>query len=128
MSFNTDIKKPKLVENKLIKYYNEKNRQKEVKLKIEQDELLQKQLEEQINNIPPEPIYKKILNPLWEFIKENYGFFIIVTLISILLYVRYIEVSIRKERMKKVIDQINKQNELDQTQIENEVTLDTFNF
>jgi replicative superfamily II helicase len=73
-------------------------------------------------------IYKKVLSPLWEFIKENYGFFIIVTLISILLYVRYIEVSIRKERMKKVIDQINTQNELDQSQIENEVTLDTFNF
>jgi len=30
--------------------------------------------------------------------------------------------------MKKVIDQINTQNELDQSQIENEVTLDTFNF
>jgi hypothetical protein len=126
MSFNTDIKKPKLVENKLIKYYNDKNRQKELKLKIEQEDILKKQLEEQANNIPPEPIYKKVLNPLWEFIKENYGFFIIVTLISILLYVRYIEVSRKKERMKNVIDQINKQNEIEE--IENEVTLDTTNF
>jgi hypothetical protein len=126
MSFNTDIKKPKLVENKLIKYYNDKNRQKELKLKIEQEDILKKQLEEQSNNTPPEPIYKKVLNPLWEFIKENYGFFIIVTLISILLYVRYIEVSRKKERMKNVIDQINKQNEIEE--IENEVTLDTTNF
>ncbi len=126
MSFNMEIKKPKLVENKLIKYYNEKSRQKELKLKIAQEELLKKQLEEQANNIPPEPIYKKVLNPIWEFIKENYGFFIVITLISILLYVRYIEVSRRKERMKNVIDQINKQNEKEQ--IENEVTLDTSHF
>ena len=126
MSFSTEIKKPKLVENKLIKYYNGRNRQKELKLKITQDELLKKQLEEQANNIPPEPIYKKVLNPMWDFIKENYGFFIIITLISSLLYVRYIEVSRRKERMKNVIDEINKQNEKEQ--IENEVTLDTSNF
>ena len=124
MSFSTEIKKPKLVENKLIKYYNDKNRQKELKIKINQEEVQKKQIEQEANNIPVEPIYKKILNPVWEFIKENYGFFIIVTLISILLYVRYIEVCRRKNKMKIVIDQINKQNEVAET----EVSLNTYNF
>jgi hypothetical protein len=124
MSFSTEIKKPKLVENKLIKYYNDKNRQKELKIKINQEEVQKKQIEQEANNIPVEPIYKKILNPVWEFIKENYGFFIVVTLISILLYVRYIEVCRRKNKMKIVIDQINKQNEVAET----EVSLNTYNF
>ena len=124
MSFSTEIKKPKLVENKLIKYYNDKNRQKELKIKINQEEVQKKQIQQEANNIPVEPIYKKILNPVWEFIKENYGFFIVVTLISILLYVRYIEVCRRKNKMKIVIDQINKQNEVAET----EVSLNTYNF
>jgi len=37
MSFNTDIKKPKLVENKLIKYYNDKKNQRELKIKIAEE-------------------------------------------------------------------------------------------
>jgi hypothetical protein len=123
MSFNKDIKKPKLVENKLIKYYNDKKSQKELKIKLVEEELQKKKLELEINNIPVEPIYKKILNQVYEFIKEYYGFFIIITLISILLYVRYIEVCNRKKKMKDVIDQINKQNEID-----NEVNLKTVDF
>lgn len=126
MSFNKEIKKPKLVENKLIKYYNDKNRQKELKLKIAEEEVQKQQLEQEANNIPVEPVYKKLLNPVWEFIKENYGFFIIITLISILLYVRYIEVCRRKNKMKIVIDQINKQNEKEE--FENEILLNTSNF
>ncbi len=123
MSFNKDIKKPKLVENKLIKYYNDKKSQKKLKIKIIEEELQKKKLELEVNNIPVEPIYKKILNPVYELIKEYYGFFIIITLISILLYVRYIEVCKRKIKMKDIIDQINKQNE-----INNEVNLKTDDF
>ncbi len=126
MSFNADIKKPKLVENKLKRYYNEKNRQRELKEKIAQEEFIKKQVEEQASIIPEEPMYKKVLNPVWEFIKDNYGFFIIITLISILLYVRYIEVNRKKERMKNVIEQLNKENEIEQ--IENEISLSTTNF
>lgn len=123
MSFNKDIKKPKLVENKLIKYYNDKKSQKKLKIKLIEEELQKKKLELEVNNIPVEPIYKKILNPVYELIKEYYGFFIIITLISILLYVRYIEVCKRKNKMKDIIDQINKQNE-----INNEVSLKTDDF
>ena len=43
MSFNTEIKKPKLVENKLIKYFNEKKNQKELKIKLA-EEVLQKKI------------------------------------------------------------------------------------
>ena len=111
MSFNIDIKNPKLVENKLIKYYNDKKSQKELKIKLVEEELQKKNLEIDANNIPVEPIYKKLLNPVWMFIKENYGFFIIITLILILLYVRYIEVCKRKNKMKDIIDEINKQNQ-----------------
>jgi hypothetical protein len=123
MSFNINIKKPKLVENKLIKYYNDKKSQKELRIKLIEEELQKKNLEIDVNNIPVEPIYKKILNPVYELIKEYYGFFIIITLISILLYVRYIEVCKRKNKMKDIIDQINKQNE-----INNEVNLKTDDF
>jgi len=109
MSFNTDIKKPKLVENKLIKYYNDKKNQRELKIKIAEEELQKKNIEIKINTIPNRPIYKKLLDHLWKFIKQNYGFFIIIILILILLYIRYIEVCNRKNKMKDIIDQINKQ-------------------
>lgn len=121
MSFNTDIKKPKLVENKVIKYYNQKKNMKELKLKIAEEEIQKKNLEIEANNLPIEPSYKKILNPVLQFVKENYGFFIIITLILILLYVRYIEVCKRKNKMKDIIKNINNQNEL-------ETTLETKNF
>lgn len=121
MSFNTDIKKPKLVENKVIKYYNNKKNQKELKIKLA-EEIQKKNLEIESKNIPVEPVYKKLLNPVWEFIRENYGFFIIIILILILLYVRYIEVCKRKNKMKDVIKQINDKNQLE------EINLKTIDF
>jgi hypothetical protein len=99
MSFDGYIRKPKLIENKIVKYYNAKNKQ---------NKLNQPDVNEQIIH---EPLHKKLTNLVWEFIKENYGFFIILILVIILLYVRYIEVNKRKEKMKKIIDQINYQND-----------------
>lgn len=114
MSFDIYNKKPKLVEPKLYKYYNEKIRTKELKEKMKQDEILKQQ---EIANIPviqPDTWYKKMFASIWEFIKEKYGFFLIISLISILLYVRYIEVNSRKKKMKDAIDKINKEKEIQQ--------------
>jgi hypothetical protein len=99
MSFDGYIQKPKLIETKLVKYYNAKNKQ----IKLNQPDIGSEP-------IIQEPLHKKLTNLVWEFIKENYGFFIILVLIVVLLYVRYIEVNKRKEKMKEIIDQINYQN------------------
>jgi hypothetical protein len=48
-------------------------------------------------------IFLSLKNYLIEFIKENYGFVLIITLLIILLYVRYIEVSKKKEKYKNNI-------------------------
>jgi hypothetical protein len=38
---------------------------------------------------------------------NNYGFIFIISLLIILLYVRYLEVDRRKIKMQKIIDKIN---------------------
>lgn len=114
MSFDIYNKKPKLIEPKIYKYYNEKLRTKELKEKIKQDELLKQQELANMPVIQPDPWYKKMFGSIWEFIKENYGFFLIITLISILLYVRYIEVNSRKKKMKEALGKINKEKEIQQ--------------
>jgi len=96
MSFDLNLKKPKLVEGKLVKFFNEK-------YKLQQEKILH----EQIQTLNSQPWYKLIGSYSWSFIKENYGFFILIFLILILLYVRYIEVNNRKEKMKGIINQIN---------------------
>ncbi len=114
MSFDIHNNKPKLVEPKIYKYYNEKLRTKELKNKMKQEEIIKQQEEANISVIEPDPWYKKVGESIWEFIKENYGFFLIISLISILLYVRYIEVNSRKKKMKDAIDKINKEKEIEQ--------------
>lgn len=115
MSFNS-YKKPKLVETKLSKYYINKILEKKNKINIIQDQLLNKN-EELV--IPVEDgLYKKFTTYLYErmcyicthtrqTIFDNYGFIFIMSLLIILLYVRYIEVTNRKNKMQKIINQIN---------------------
>lgn len=111
MSFDIYNKKPKLIEPKVLKYYNEKIKTKEIK---ERNKILKQQELENIPVIEPDTWYKKIVDTIWEFIKENYGFFLITTLISTLLYVRYIEVTLKKKKIKETIDKINKDKEIQQ--------------
>jgi len=101
MSFDIYNKRPKLIEPKLLKYFNDKIKNKEIK-----------ELESQ-NNLT-ETWQKKLCTNICCFIKENYGFFIIITLILLLLYVRYIEVNKRKNKVQHIIKQINKEKEIEQ--------------
>jgi hypothetical protein len=112
MSFDSYNKKPKLVETKLVKYFNDKFKQKEIKAKIEQEDLIKQGGDLKGGQNDSQPLYKKIGTNIWEFFKENYGFFILSFLIILLLYVRYIEVSRRKEKMKNIINQINEQQKI----------------
>ena len=109
MSFNS-YKKPKLVETKLSKYYiNKLHKQKNI----------QEQLNKEIELVIPaeDSLYKKIINYLYDCIIyiyiytrqsiiNNYGFIFIISLLIILLYVRYIEVDNRKIKMQKLINKI----------------------
>jgi hypothetical protein len=94
--------KPTLIEPKLLKYYYNKFRVHEQKV--------QKELTTKISEL----WYQKILRNIWDFIKENYGCFMLVTSILVLLYVRYIEVNKKKIKVKKIIDKINKEKEIKQ--------------
>lgn len=107
MSFDIYNKKPKLVESRILRHYNEKLRTKEIKEKIKQEEV-------NLASIVPDTWYKKMLKDIYQFIKDNYGFFLIIGLILLLLYVRYIEVNRRKKKMKNVIDKIQKEKEVKQ--------------
>jgi hypothetical protein len=96
---NTYYKKPKLVEPKLAKYFI--NKINEQQTKIAQEALLK---------VEEETIFKKYLMKIYDFIYNNYGFVLINSLLIILLYVRYVEVSRRKSKMKKIINQIEENN------------------
>jgi hypothetical protein len=109
MSFNS-YKKPRLVEPKLSKYYIDKNKEKELNIRIAQEEFEKQKNQMELLNQPIEPLHKKITNYIYNFIIENYGFVLIVSLLIILLYVRYIEVNKRKKQLKEAIEKINKEN------------------
>jgi predicted PurR-regulated permease PerM len=80
--------KPRLIPHKMLNYFNH--------LKEEE---IKKQQGGALNDI---------INSIKEFIKTNYGFVIIVALILVLLYVRYLEVNRRKEKIKIYIDETKK--------------------
>ena len=109
MSFNS-YRKPRLVEPKLSKYYIDKIKEKEKKSKIALEEVTKQKMELELLNQPAEPFHKKISNYIYEFIIENYGFVIMTSLLSILLYVRYIEVNKRKAQLKEVVEKMNGEN------------------
>ena len=106
MSFNS-YRKPRLVEPKLSKYYIDKIKDKELKAKIAQEEFTKQKIQMEIENQPPEPFHKQVTKYIYDFIIENYGFFIMLSLLGILLYVRYIEVNKRKAQLKEVVEKMN---------------------
>lgn len=106
MSFNS-YRKPRLVEPKLSRYYIDKIKEKELKAKVAQEEFTKQKIEMEMLNKPPEPFHKQVTNYIYEFIIDNYGFFIMLSLLGILLYVRYIEVNKRKAQLKEVVEKMN---------------------
>ena len=94
--------KPKLIESKIQKLITNKLEEKKNKIKyIKEQEIIQ------TNTIITEPKHKQILNNILKLLKKNYILLIIIILISILLYVRYIETKKRKEQLKHILEQIN---------------------
>ena len=86
MSFDIYNNKPNLVENKILKIYNEKIKK---KVTIKEDNIYYIKA-------------KEILLFIWQYVKTHYGFFILITSIIILLYIRYIEVNKKKNKIKKL--------------------------
>ena len=96
MSFNPSYR-PKLVESKISRYYSDKLKQKELsKQEIEIKLKEQKEALEIANTSPIKLLFKDFIN----FIKENYGFFLLITLLVILLWIRYIETNRKKEQFR----------------------------
>ena len=95
MSFDIYSNKPKLVDSKLIKYYNEKNK---AVVEVKEPDVVE---------VIEETIQDKIYEYMKKFIIENYGFVILFSLILLLLYVRYIEVSKKKKKIKEMLEANN---------------------
>ena len=109
MSFDIYSNKPKLVEKNILKYINNKKKQKYIaKVEAEQKEIAQKEIEIEVSS---QTWYGTIGKQIWEFIKENYGFVLLISLISLLLFIRYIECNKKKQKIKDiVVKYANKQN------------------
>jgi predicted PurR-regulated permease PerM len=94
MSFENTPKRPSLVEKKILKFVNMK---KQKKIQIEQEKIEQIKIEQENTT------FNKISTFTIDFIKENYGFVLLVLLICLLLFVRYIECIKRKEKIKEIV-------------------------
>ena len=99
--------KPKLIESKIAKLITNKIGEKKNKIIIDNQIKEQNIIQEIIDKTPPAPFYKKINTFLLDLLKKNYILIIIISLIGILLYVRYIETKKRKEQMKYILENIN---------------------
>lgn len=100
MSFDSYNNKPRLVEKKLIKFHTNKIKNIEIDKQIKEDIVIKEKIE--LEEIKANKWYNKCLTIILNFIKENYGFVLIVTLLLILLYVRYLEVEKRKAKIKEI--------------------------
>ena len=89
--------RPKLVDINLLKYVNHVTKKKYIN-KQEQEQKKEIEVKES-----SEPWYNKLWNSIWNFVKENYGFVLLVSLVLILLWVRYIEVNKRKDKIKEIV-------------------------
>jgi len=98
MSFYLYKSKPNLIDPLILKHYNNKIKNKYLPLTIEN-----KPLEKSLLVIAKE----NTLNYLWTLIKNYYEFFFIILLLLILLYIRYIEVNKKKNKIKKILEKIN---------------------
>ena len=96
MSFYLHKSKPNLIDLKLLKNYNNKIKNKYTI--VDSTTKIENTSYEKINNIK-----NIIFDNIWNIIKEYYGFFIFLTLLIILLYIRYIEVNKRKAKIKKIL-------------------------
>ena len=96
MSFYLHKSKPNLIDLKLLKNYNNKIKNKYTI--IDSSTKIENTSYEKINNIK-----NIIFDNIWDNIKEYYGFFIFLTLLIILLYIRYIEVNKRKAKINKIL-------------------------
>ncbi len=103
MSYNS-YRKPRLVEPKLSKYYVNKIKEKDLKARLEQEEITRQKAEFELANQPAEPFHKQVTNYIYDFVIDNYGFVIMISLIGILLWVRYIEVNKRKAQLKEALE------------------------
>jgi hypothetical protein len=102
MTFNPDKRKPRLVESKIVKFYVDKFKEKEL---IETQKIEQEKIEIEQEKLNPNKWYLKIFIVIKKFIFENYGFVIIICLLAILLYIRYVEVQKKKKRLLELQSQ-----------------------
>ena len=99
--------KPELVEPNIKKLIINKLELKKNKVIIDNEVKEQIRIQNEILNIPPKPFYYKILYYFLDFLKNNYIIIIILTLLSILLYIRHIETLKRKKKIKEILEQTN---------------------
>jgi hypothetical protein len=108
MSFEYIPKKPSLVDRNVLKYVNDKTKQKHLAEKEVKQNEENKMKEVENNN---KPWTEKVQTYIWNFMKENYGFVILVILIILLLIVRYIECVRKKQKIKEMVDSYSSEKE-----------------